>query len=77
MRSEEELNFLEKHIPDLAETALHKAYIDALSLGHSVLQSHQGQLIEVSPDGNYRTLGSLPDRIPVDPSKKLRIVKNS
>ncbi len=77
MRTEDELNFLEQHIPELAETALRKAYIDALSHGHSVLQSAHGSLIEVSPDGSQRTLGPLPPRIAVDPRQKLKIARKS
>ena len=45
--SEEELDFLETQIPDLAEAAFKQAYWAALSSGCSVLVSEGGYLVEV------------------------------
>ena len=59
MRDDKELDYLEKYIPALAENALHKAYVDALSHGSSVLEAIDGKLIEVFPDGTKKTIRSI------------------
>ena len=54
MRTEKELDFLESHIPALAESAFKKAYLDALSSGKSVLEAVDGKIIEIFPDGTQK-----------------------
>ncbi len=39
MKNEKELDFLEKHIPILAESAVKKAYFDALTNGEAVFKT--------------------------------------
>lgn len=56
MRTEKELDFLEAHIPKLAENAFQKAYLDALSKGQSVLEAIDGNIIEVFPDGTQKVI---------------------
>lgn len=56
MRTEKELDFLEAHIPSLAESAFKKAYLDALSNGKSVLEAIEGKIIEVFPDGTQKII---------------------
>jgi hypothetical protein len=56
MRTEKELDFLESHIPDLAESAFKKAYLDALSSGTSVLEAIDGKIIETFPDGTQKII---------------------
>jgi len=51
MRTEKELNFLEKKIPELAGSATKKAYLDALSHGHSVVGIVGGDIVSTAPDG--------------------------
>jgi len=51
MRSEKELNYLETLIPELAESATKKAYLDALSQGSSVTEIVDGKLVSTAPDG--------------------------
>ena len=36
MKTDKELDFLEEHIPELANSAIKKAYLDTLSAGLSV-----------------------------------------
>jgi len=55
MRTEKELDFLEKKITELAGSATKKAYIDALSRGCSVTAIVEGQIVSIAPDGT-RTL---------------------
>ena len=54
-KSEKTMRFLEEHIPDLAQSAVTQAYWRALASGNSVLQSENGVIYEVFPDGT-RTL---------------------
>jgi len=51
MRTEKELDYLEQLIPDLATSATKKAYLDALSRGHSVTEIVDGKLVLTAPDG--------------------------
>lgn len=52
--SEEAINFLEEHIPELAHLAFKQAYWAALASGSSVLISKNGNLVEVFPDGKQK-----------------------
>lgn len=56
MLSEQELDYLEQQIPLLAETATKQAYWQTLASGDKVIIAENGQLIEVSPNGNRRVL---------------------
>ena len=49
--SEQSMTFLEEHIPELAQSALTQAYWQTLASGNSVLQSENGTIYEVFPDG--------------------------
>lgn len=51
MRTEKELDFLETLIPELAESATKKAYLDALSRGSSVVEIIGGKIVSTAPDG--------------------------
>ncbi len=51
MRTEKELDYLETLIPELAESATKKAYLDALSSGNSVTEIVDGKLVSTAPDG--------------------------
>ncbi|MCU0340220.1 MAG: hypothetical protein MUE30_10055 [Spirosomaceae bacterium] len=54
--SEKELEYLENHIPELAEYATKEAYWRALAMGSSVLVASNGFLIEVFPDGTQKII---------------------
>lgn len=71
MRTEKELDFLESHIPSLAESAFRKAYLDALSSGQSVLEAIDGKLVEVFPDGTKKVIKSIAADRKVEPSDKV------
>lgn len=51
MRSDNELNYLEEHIPELAQNATQNAFYNALSGGNSVLESIDGKIYRVFADG--------------------------
>ena len=51
---EEAMQFLEAHIPELAESAVKQAYWQALAAGSSVLESDNGAIYEVFPDNTRK-----------------------
>ena len=71
--SEKELDYLEEHIPELAEAAFKQAYWAALASGSSVLMSENGNLAEVFPDGTRKIINPFPPSTPVTPGQKLSI----
>ncbi len=71
---EEELDFLERHIPELAVLALRLAYWEALASGSCVLVVKDGALMEVAPDGSEKIIKELPKWISITPGKYMRII---
>lgn len=65
MRKENELDFLENHIPSLAQNALKKAYVDTLSRGASVLEIINGKMLEVFPDGTQKFIKNVESDIKI------------
>lgn len=63
--NEEEMSFLEEHIPELAEIAFKQAYWAALAAGSSVLICENGSLVEIFPNGKQKFIKKLPPPIPV------------
>lgn len=66
MRTEQELDFLEAYIPKLADSAIQKAYLDTLSLGNSLLETFDGKLYEVFPDGTKKFIKDMPMDITIN-----------
>jgi hypothetical protein len=66
MLTEKELDFLEAHIPALADNAFKKAYLDALSSGKSVLEAIDGKIVEIFPDGTKKIIKKIPPDKKVD-----------
>ena len=52
--SEKTMRFLEEHIPELAQSAVTQAYWQTLASGSSVLESDNGVIYEVFPDGTRK-----------------------
>ena len=52
--TEQSMQFLEEHIPELAESAVTQAYWQALASGSSVLESDNGLIYEIFPDGTRK-----------------------
>jgi len=71
MRTDKEIDFLEKHIPELAESSMKKAYYNALSSGIPVLESKGYKIIKTYPDGREEFVKYVPS--PVKINKKLKI----
>lgn len=51
---EKTIEYLEQHIPELADAATKQAYWQTLASGNSVLVAENGELREVFPDGTIR-----------------------
>jgi len=75
MENEQEkaIEYLEKHIPEMAEAAVRAAYWQALALGSSVLVSENGVINEVFPDGTIKFLKNIPPRIEMEKGKVIEI----
>ena len=54
--SEEELDYLEAHIPELARVAVTRAYYEALAAGRSVLVKEGDVVCEVFPNGSRKVI---------------------
>lgn len=67
------IDYLEQHIPELAEAATKQAYWQALASGSSVLIAEGNALIEVFPDGTRQFIKNIEPRIPINKEEKLQI----
>ena len=72
--SEKALDYLEEHIPELAEVAFKQSYWAALASGSSVLVSENGNLVEVFPDGERKFIKKLSPWTPVKRGQKLELL---
>jgi hypothetical protein len=52
--NEKMIDYLEKHIPEMAQAAVKQAYWQALASGSSVLVGENGVINEVFPDGTVK-----------------------
>jgi len=59
IKQEKTLSYLESHIPEMAASAVTQAYWQALASGNTVLESQNGSLYEVSPDGSRKKLKNI------------------
>jgi len=67
---EEAIQYLEAHIPELAESAVTQAYWQALAAGSSVLESENGVIYEVFPDDTRNILKTIEPPTPVSIGEK-------
>ncbi len=66
MKTTQELDFLESYIPELANSAVKKAYLDTLSAGKSVTEVIQNKIYEIFPDGSKRYIKDIESSIKTD-----------
>ena len=71
MRTQEEIDFLENYIPELANSAVKKAYLDTLSSGNSVLETIENELYEVFPDGTKVFIKNVSKNIKINLNKRV------
>lgn len=60
---EREIQYLEEHIPELAESAVTQAYWQSLAAGNSVLESENGMIYERFPDGSSQIVKEISQRL--------------
>ena len=70
---EVELNNLEEFIPNLAQGALQKAYLDTLAKGNSVLIVIDNSIYEVFANGDKKKIKDVEPMIHVDTNKKIKL----
>lgn len=66
MKTAKELDFLESYIPELANSAVRKAYLDALSSGNSVTEVIQDKIYEIYPDGSKKYIKDVEPAIKIE-----------
>ncbi|MEO6677811.1 MAG: hypothetical protein ABIO21_10580 [Pseudomonas sp.] len=71
---EKTLSYLESHIPEMAASAVTQAYWQALASGNTVLESLDGALYEISPDGTRKKLKNIaaPTTVVLGEKRRLR-----
>ncbi|MEZ0609595.1 hypothetical protein ACAW74_13850 [Fibrella sp. WM1] len=57
--SDDELDFLEQQIPELAELATRRAFWQTLASGDHAVVAEDGLIVEVSPDGTRKVLKTI------------------
>lgn len=70
--NEQELDYLEQQIPELANIAFKQAYWQTLAAGEKVLAVEDGILVEISPDGSRQEIQKLPPHLKVNPGEKIQ-----
>jgi hypothetical protein len=70
---EREIQYLEEHIPELAESAVTQAYWQSLAAGNSVLESDNGIIYERFPDGSSKMVKEIqpPTTVAIGARRKL------
>lgn len=71
--SEQEIDYLEEHIPELADAATKQAYWQALAAGSSVLVSENGEIREVFPDGTIKIVKQNPPFVKTQKGQIIRL----
>ena len=69
MKTQKELDFLESYIPELANSAVKKAYFDTLSAGKSVVEVIGNKIYEIFPDGTKKYIKDID--LPIETKQKM------
>ncbi len=64
--SEESMQYMEAHIPELAGSAFARAYYQALTTSGKVLEARDGLLVETSAEGQIRVIRSIAKPLTVE-----------
>jgi hypothetical protein len=71
--SEQAIDYIEAHLPELMATATKQAYWQTLASGHSVLIAENGKLLRVQPDGTKECIEELELPIKVEKGSRITI----
>ncbi len=69
---EKTMTYLEEQIPALSCSAVTVAYWQTLASGESVLETDNGAIYEVFPDGSRRLVKQIAAPTPVETGRKIR-----
>lgn len=72
-KDEKEIEFQEKHIPEMAESAVNQAFWQTLASGDSVLISDDGFIKEVFPDGTSKIIKKAEPFVKVEKGSVIKI----
>lgn len=70
---EKEIEYLEQHIPEMAEAAVKQAYWQSLASGSSVLVSENGVINEIFSDGTVKFVKKIALPVKTEKGKIIRI----
>ena len=71
--TDEMIDFLEGHFPELMATATKQAYWQTLASGQSVLIAEGGKLIEIFPDGSKKVIKEIGKPSPAKIGEKIML----
>jgi hypothetical protein len=71
--SEQAIDYIEAHLPELMATATKQAYWHTLASGHSVLIAENGKLLRVQPDGTKECIEELEMPTKVEKGSRITI----
>ena len=72
--SEESMQHMEARIPELAGSAVKRAYLQALTISGKVVEARNGQLIETTSEGSVRVIRSIAKPVAVKiGAKRVRV----
>ncbi len=71
--NEKDIQFLEQHIPEMADLAVKQAYWAALASGNSVLVIEDSTIVEVFPDGSRKKIKSLAPPIKIIKGQRIKL----
>jgi hypothetical protein len=72
-KQKDEIEALEAQFPPASGVAFSNARDGVLASGQSVLQSENGVIYEVSPDGTQKFVKEIDPPVEVDPAKKIEL----
>lgn len=73
--SEQTMQAMESHIPELAGAAVKQAYYRALTVSGKVVEAVNGNLVETSAEGGQRLIRPLSAPVGVTPGSKRRLAR--
>jgi hypothetical protein len=65
-----QIDYLEQHIPELAQAAVTQAYYASLAAGNHVMVVEDGAMYEVSPDGTRTYIKDVEPPTPIEPGTR-------
>lgn len=71
--NEKAIEYLEQHIPEMAQAAVKQAYWQALASGSSVLVAENGEINEIFPDGTVKFVKKIEPSVEMEKGRIIEI----